>query len=395
METKEKTFNVNIGSSRSRLIGGIQHGHSHGVPQNVIGSFSHVGGGSQFLSSGSSASQHLQGSLLNHHLPSLNSAGASIDMECESPRLSSGSANHQIVGSMHLQQRGSGVTALPAGSGISVSHPHHLHLIRSAGSSTSSSSVSIAPPRHIPTSHIVGSSVLDGGPVNMSSALSSRYVGESGGPASLPSGVDFSSLANSNSSISSYPSYLNMNLSNGPPPASSLDCTQTGSLNMPLVSGISATNPGASVSSFNMNLNLAGHHVSLGGLNPSISSSSNSHHTQQSSGFPPPPSQFIGSMMPPYVGSSAVGVGLNASSAGSGGGGSGSHHHHVGSSESGSSASSSDLGLNGANPKNNLLMSLSSRGGRQGPVNTNSSEDDRDRDESPMVCVQQSPVASH
>lgn len=295
-------------------------------------------------------------------------------MECESPRLSSGSANHQLVGSMHLQQRGSGVTALPAGSGINVSHPHHLHLIRSAGSSTSSSSVSIAPTRHIPTSHIVGSAVLDGGPVNMSSALSSRYVGESG---------------------SSYPSYLNMNLSNGPPPASSLDCTQTGSLNMPLVSGISATNPGGSLSSFNMNLNLAGHHVSLGGLNPSISSSSNSHHTQQSSGFPPPPSQFIGSMMPPYVGSNAVGVGLNTSSAGSGGGGSGSHHHHVGSSESGSSASSSDLGLNGANPKNNLLMSLSSRGGRQGPVNTNSSEDDRDQDESPMVCVQQSPVASH
>lgn len=188
-----------------------------------------------------------------------------------------------------------------------------------------------------------------------------------------------------------------MNLSNGPPSTSSLDCTQTGSLNMPLVSGISATNAAGSVSSFNMNLNLAGHHVSLGGLNPSISSSSNIHHTQPSSGFPPPPSQFIGSMMPPYVGANVIGgVGLNASSAMGGAGGTGGQHHHGVSSESGSSASSSDLGLNGVNPKNNLPMSMPSRGGRQGPVNTNSFEDDRDRDESPMmVCVQQSPVASH
>ncbi|CAL8111063.1 unnamed protein product [Orchesella dallaii] len=374
------------GSSRSRAVGGIQHGHSHGISQNVIGSFSHSGGGS-FLPSGSATAQHIQGSLLNHHLPSLNSGGASIEMECESPRLANASNNH-LVGSVHLQQRGIGVTALPGGGGITVSHPHHLHLLRSSGSTTSGTS------RHLPGSHMVAATVLDGGPVNMSGALVPRYVGESVGPASLPAGVDFSSLANSNSSISSYPSYLNMNLSNGPPPASSLDCTQTGSLNMPLVSGLSGGNSAGSVPTFNMNLNLAGHHVSLGGLNPSISSSSNSHHTQQSSGFPPPPSQFIGGMMPPFssIGGGGIGVGFSAGSGGVGGGGNG---HHGASSESGSSASSSDLGLNAGGGKNNLLMSLSSRGGRQGPVNTNSSEDDRDRDESPMVCVQQSPVASH
>lgn len=372
------------------MVGGIQHGHSHGVSQNVIGPFTHGGVGTQFLSSGSSAPQN---HILNH-LPSLSAAvatGASIEMECESPRLSATSNNH-LVGSVHMQPR----TALP-GTGLSVSHPHHMHLIRSSGTSTSNAAIAGVASRHMPAPHMVGPAILDAGPVNMTSSIS-RYVGDSGGPASLPSGVDFSSLSNSNSSISSYPSYLNMNLSNGPPPTSSLDGTQTGSLNMPLVSGISASSVAGTVSSFNMNLNLAGHHVSLGGLNPSISSSSNSHHTQQSSsGFPPPPSQFIGSMMPQYVGASAVGVGVNASSAGSGGGGGGTgHHHHGASSESGSSASSSDLGLNGGGSKNNLLMSLSSRGGRQGPVNTNSSEDDRDRDESPM-CVnhQQSPVASH
>lgn len=378
------------GNSRNRVVGGIQHLH-----QNVIGSFPHSGG-TQFLSSGSTAPQN---HVLNH-LPSLNAAigpGASIEMECESPRLSASTnnqVNHQL-GSVHLQQRGSGVANIPGS--INASHPHHMHLIRTSGSSSGSTGTGGS------SRHMVGPVVLDSGPVSMSGALSSRYITDSsGGPASIPTGVDFSSLANSNNSVSSYPSYLNMNLSNGPPPTSSLDCTQTGSLNMPLVSGISATNA-AGVPSFNMNLNLAGHHVSLGGLNPSISSSSNGHHTQQSSaGFHPPPSQFISSMMPPYVGSNAVGVGINASSSGSasgggsgggGGGGVTSHHHHGGSSESGSSASSSDLGLNGG--KNNLLMSLSSRGGRQGPMNTNSSEDDRDRDESPMVCAQQSPVASH
>jgi len=178
-----------------------------------------------------------------------------------------------------------------------------------------------------------------------------------------------------------------MNLNNGPSqPTSnqSLECTQTGSLNMPLMGSITS-----GASAFNMNLNLTGlppHHLGSSlntGLVPSSSISSQNMQQSSSSGFPPPPSQFLGNILPSFssVNSSTVGYG-NSSNNGPKGGGS----------ESGSSASSADLGISNSGKSNNLLLSLSSRG-RQGTLN--SSEEDRDRDDSPMVCVQQSPVASH
>lgn len=247
---------------------------------------------------------------------------------------------------------------------VSLSHPSHSHLHHPSGSA-------------LRNPQIVPSSLLDSG---ASSSLTSRYGGgPTTGPSSLPLGVEYGS----NSSVPNYPAYLNMNLNNGPPPTSSLDCTQTGSLNMPLMGGLAG-----GASAFNMNLNLAAlpPHLStnLGvGLN---SSSLNSQHLQQSApGFPPPPSQFLGNLLPSYSSVSAVSTVGYGSSSTSGGG-------HRGGSESGSSASSADLGIGNTGKGSNLLMSLSSRG-RQGTLN--SSEEDRDRDESPMVCVQQSPVASH
>lgn len=258
----------------------------------------------------------------------------------------------------------------------SLSHSSHSHLHNSSSGSSSG--------RNNPPPHIIPSSLLDSG---ASSSLTVRYGGGSSGPSSLPLSIDFT-----NSSVTNFPGYLNMNLNNGPP--QSLDCTQTGSLNMPLVMG-GITSGGASA--FNMNLNLSGlppHHLSSSLLNsapgPGIIGPSSllnsSQNMQSSSGYPPPPSQFLGNLLPSFSsvnpGQSTLGYG----SSNSGGGG------PRGGSESGSSASSADLGIsNSASGKsNNLLLSLSSRGGRQGTLNSS----EEDRDDSPMVCVQQSPVAA-
>lgn len=333
------------------IIGSRSHAglnqHSHHVPQ-VIGSFNHSNNASinQLLSSNSSSgNQQLQNSLLQSH------GATSIDMECESPRL---------LGSSHT-----GATYHTRSMGpvpLSLSHASHSHLHNSSVSSSRN-----------PPPHIIPSSLLDSG---ASSSLTGRYG--SSGPSSLPVSIDFS-----NSSVTNFPGYLNLNLNNGPPPNSSLECTQTGSLNMPLIGGMSGA------SAFNMNLNLSGlppHHIgsSLGGVGLTSSSLSSQNMQQSSSGFPPPPSQFIGNILPSFsaVNSSTVGYGSSSNSGPRGG------------SESGSSASSADLGISnpGNGKSNNLLLSLSSRG-RQGTLN--SSEEDRDHDESPMVCVQQSPVASH
>jgi len=225
-----------------------------------------------------------------------------------------------------------------------------------------------------PPPHILSSTLLESGAVVQ--ALNSRlgcYVGvgnnSSGGPASFG---DFTSLASTVTQTSNFPSYLNMNLNNSNgPSSSSLDCTQTGSLNMPL---LPPPPPPPGLQAFNnMNMNMGGINQPLNppGLN-----------------YPPPPSQFLGSfnlsggnggILPPY------GI-LNS------GGGNGTGL----SSESGSSASSADLGLTGGSKgPHQHLLSLSART-RQGH---GSSEDDRlrDQDESPMVCSQQSPlgVASH
>ena len=320
------------------------HQHIHGLPQAVVGPFSHVG----------SNSSHLL--LSNHHLPpGMSSGGAGIDMECESPRFSHSSSNtinSGVPNAYHVM--------VPSNNpGINVSGLGAYHL----------------PPRNPvarnqpPPPHIISSALLESGAVVQ--ALNSRLNGYGGvgnnsgvGPASLG---DFTSLASTVGSTSNYPSYLNMNLNNSNGPSSnSLDCTQTGSLNMPLL-------PPPGLQSFNnMNMNLSG-------MNP--------HHMNAGLNYPPPPTQFLGS----FNMSGGNGGTLPSYSILNPGGSNGTGF----SSESGSSASSADLGLSSSAKGQHLLMSLSSRT-RQGH---GSSEEDRmrDRDESPMVCAQQSPVgvASH
>lgn len=360
------------GFAGSRSHHGGLNQHNHHIPQ-AIGSFNHANNSSisQFLSSANSSSaggNHQSNSLL------LQSHGAtSIDMECESPRLNTGGGGG---GGLSYHTRSMGPVAM------SLANHSSSHLLNISSGLSSGSSGRNPPP------HIIPSSLLDSG---ASSSLTGRYGGggssSSGGPSSLPVNIDFS-----NSSVTNFPGYLNMNLNNGPPPpTSSLECTQTGSLNMPLMGGI-ITSGGSSA--FNMNLNLTGlppHHLgsslnSTTGLVSSISSQ-NMQQSSSSGGYPPPPSQFLGNILPSFSSvSNTSTVGYTGSS---------SNSVPRGGSESGSSASSADLGISNSGSggkSNNLLLSLSSRGGRQGTVN--SSEEDRDRDDSPMVC-QQSPVASH
>jgi len=380
--------------------------HVHGSnTSNSLGAFSltNNGGGSQLSSSGS----HQSGHSSLHPLMS-SSGAASIDMECESPRLSNNLTAGGSSNSSAYHNRA--VAPIPAGGGITLSHVHHhSHLHRSSGSSGSGSSYS----RHPPPPHIVSSSLLSSDAVNVSPRVggngnygsSSGIVRAGGGvPTSMPLGVDFAPA--SNNVGSNYPSYLNMNLTNGLPLSSTLDCTLTGSLNMPL--GVPSSGSGlqdspitdSSVPNFNMNLNLgssssggssgsdrmASHHQlsSLGG-NIGSGSSANSHSSMTSS-FPPPPSQFLGNIPLSTYSSSTSGLVYSGNGGGNNGG-----------SDSASSASSGG---------SNLLMSLSSRGGGPGgnssgsglrnqPTFNNSSEEDRDRDDSPMLCAQQSPVASH
>ncbi|CAG7836797.1 unnamed protein product [Allacma fusca] len=387
-----------------------QHGHGHNIQQSLLNPFlNHASNSTSSNPLFSSSSQ--QPTVLGNHLTTNSGSGVvttSIDMECESPRLS-GSAGSSMLGGSSGSYHHSSTSSRPHNSNSNnsslpptLSHAHHPHLHgRSliSGSTSSGSSSSRHPSQQQqPQSHLVSSTMMDSGATAaVVHALNTRLgYGNSNGPESL----DFTSLATSGSGSSGAASnYPFMNL-NGPHP-SSLDCTQTGSLNMPL--------PGAPAAFGNMNLNLSGtnhlilssnlpHGGGVGGVGSSSSSSSATTTsavgiigTSQSS-FPLPPAQFLGNLqnshhsvvLPPY------GTITSCSSSGGGGGSSGGV---LGGSESGSSASSSDLGLRdreGGKGNGNLLMSLSSR--RQNTVNNSSEED---RDESPMICVQQSPVASH
>lgn len=270
-------------------------------------------------------------------------------MECESPRLVM-SSSHPNTGcpstssAYHLSSR-------PLTSGNNGPPPGLLH-----GAYHLQSRI---PARHqLPPPHIVTAALLESGGVQ---TLNSRI--NYGGPHSVsgPSSLsDFVSMAGGGSNPN-FPPYINMNLSNsnsGPPSVGSLECTQTGSLNMPLLQqsgGIQAFT--------NMNMNgLPPHH----------------HHVSSSLNFQTPLNQFLTSCsnMPSSGGGGGIPpFGLVQSGGGGSFGG-----------NSTSSGSSSDVGLATSNAKGNLLMSLSSRT-RQGQ---GSSEEERD--ESPMVCVQQSPV---
>ena len=395
-----------------------QHGHGHSVGGSVLNPFlNHVSSGSATSSNVqqmfSSSSAQVAG--LGNHLGNSSNSGVltSVDMECESPRLTGPSSivapnNTSASSYLHSSSRphnpNSANNSLPP----TLSHAHHPHLhgrsLISGSSSSSSSSRLPTQPHQMSSSLIMDSSSGGGSAVH---ALNSRLGYSSNGPESL----DFTSLATSSSSAvgssvvasNNFP-FINLN---GPHP-SSLDCTQTGSLNMPL--------PGAPAAFSNMNLNLSGtnHILNLGSNlvggvmsgNPSSAPSTvittsglgsggagvGSQAGGGSSSFPLPPVQFLGSLQNPHH--SAVLPSYGAMTSSSSGGGGGSSAGILGGSESGSSACSSDLGLRdhegGAKGGGNLLMSLSSR--RQAAVH-NSSEDDRD--ESPMVCGHQSPLSSH
>jgi len=326
--------------------------------------------------------------LLSNNISLVSGSGSnSLDnMECDSPHLltvsSSNNSNASGVGSlsnpppsssgyqMSSRSHGSAPTNVPP-PGLGSVPPGAYHL------------QSRLPNRALPPPHIITAALLESGGMQ---SLNSRL--NYGGPSSLS---DFASLASTVGSNPNFQSYLPMNLNNadsGPPSVGSLECTQTGSLNMPLLSQPSSA---AGLQAFTNNMN-------MNGLISTHPPPPHQHHGTSGLNFPLPPSsshQFLTSYNSPSnapVGSipQSLPYGL-VQHGGGGGSGGGSYGGN-----SAASSTSSDLGGNsskGQPQTQHLLMSLSSRTTLQGQ--RSSEEED---DESPMVCVQQqSPVgvASH